>query len=82
MSGESLFYPPDASDSGVDCEAVVVVHVPDTISIARAAEILARSGAFGLIILDLGVQAQIPYTRASAVAPGGPAVRYGRAVLD
>ena len=60
MSGESLFYPPDASDSGVDCEALVVVRVPDAVSIARAAEILARSGAFGLVILDLGVQAQIP----------------------
>jgi recombination protein RecA len=60
MSGESLFYPPDASDSGVDCEAVVVVRVPDTVSIARAAEILARSGAFGLVVLDLGREAQIP----------------------
>jgi recombination protein RecA len=60
MSGESLFYPPDASDNGVDCEAVVVVRVPDTVSIARAAEILARSGAFGLVVLDLGREAQIP----------------------
>jgi recombination protein RecA len=60
MSGESLFYPPDVSDSGVDCEAVVVVCVPDAVSIARAAEILARSGAFGLVVLDLGVRAQIP----------------------
>jgi recombination protein RecA len=60
MSGESLFFPVDASDSGVDCEALVVVRVPDASSIARAAEILARSGAFGLVILDLGVQAQIP----------------------
>src|SRR5262245_35640458 len=63
MRGESLFYPPDASDSGVDCEAVVVVRVPDAVSIARAAEILARSGAFGLVILDLCGQAQIPTPR-------------------
>ena len=59
-SGESLFYPPDVSDSGVDCEALVVVRVPDAGSTARAAEILARSGAFGLVVLDLGGQAQIP----------------------
>ncbi len=52
--------PPDVSDSGVDCEALVVVCVPNVVSIARAAEILARSGAFGLVVLDLGVQAQIP----------------------
>jgi len=59
-SGESLFYPPDASESGVDCEALVVVRDPDAVSVARAAEILARSGAFGLVVLDLGGQAQIP----------------------
>src|SRR4030095_10425133 len=40
MSGESRFYPPDASDNGVDCEAVVVVRVPDAASVAHAAEIL------------------------------------------
>src|SRR5262245_63456561 len=28
MSGEQLFYPPDVQESGVDCEAVVVVCVP------------------------------------------------------
>jgi recombination protein RecA len=60
MSGESLFYPPDVSDSGVDCDALVIVCVPDALSIARAAELVARSGAFGLVVLDLGVQAQIP----------------------
>lgn len=59
MSGESLFYPPDVHDSGVDGEAVVVVCVPDTHSSARAAEILARSGAFGLVVLDLGASAQL-----------------------
>lgn len=57
--GESLFYLPDVNSSGVDCEAVVVVCVPDPVSIVRAAEILARSGAFGLVVLDLGAQAQI-----------------------
>jgi recombination protein RecA len=60
MNGESFFYPPDASESGVDCEALAVVRVPDALSSARAAEILARSGAFGLVVLDLGGQAQVP----------------------
>jgi recombination protein RecA len=34
MSSERLFYPPDVRDSGVDCEALVVVRVPDAVSIA------------------------------------------------
>jgi len=60
LSGEQLFYPPDVRDSGVDCEAIVVVCVPDAGSIVRAAELLARSGAFGLVVLDLGARWQIP----------------------
>ena len=53
-SGTGTFYPPDVADSGVDLEALVVVRAPDATSIARAAERLLRSGAFGLIVLDLG----------------------------
>ena len=47
------FYPPDAADSGVDLNALVVVRVPDAIAAARTAERLLRSGAFGLVVLDL-----------------------------
>jgi len=49
------FYPPDAAESGVDLAALVVVRVPDPISSARAAERLLRSGAFGLVVIDLGL---------------------------
>jgi recombination protein RecA len=49
------FYPPDAADSGVDLNALVVVRVPDAIAAARAAERLLRSGAFGLVVLDLAL---------------------------
>lgn len=49
------FYPPDAADSGVDLAALVVVRVPDAVSGARAAERLLRSGAFGLVVIDLGL---------------------------
>jgi recombination protein RecA len=38
----------------------VVICVPEAVSIPRAAEILARSGAFGLVVLDLGTQARMP----------------------
>jgi len=51
------FYPPDVADSGVDLAALVVVRVPSThdspVVAARSAERLLRSGAFGLIVLDL-----------------------------
>src|SRR5258706_4528025 len=47
------FYPPDAADSGVDLDALVVVRVPDALACARVAERVLRSGAFGLVVLDL-----------------------------
>lgn len=56
---ESAFYPPDVAERGVDLDALVVVRVPDTRAVARAAERLTRSGAFGLIVLDVGA-AEIP----------------------
>ena len=49
------FYPPDAAESGVDLAALVVVRVPDPTGAARAAERLLRSGAFGLVVIDLGL---------------------------
>jgi recombination protein RecA len=49
------FYPPDAAESGVDLAALVVVRVPNAVTSARAAERLLRSGAFGLVVIDLGL---------------------------
>lgn len=49
-------FPPDLAESGVDLDALVVVHVPPgagSFGIPKTAEILLRSGAFGLIVLDL-----------------------------
>lgn len=56
----SLFYPPDAVDAGVDLASLVVVRAPDGLAAARAAEHLLRSGAFGLVVLDLGPIAYLP----------------------
>lgn len=55
----SSFFPPDAAESGIDLAALVVVRAPDATAIARAAERLLRSGAFGLVVLDLGAQAEL-----------------------
>ena len=47
------FYPPDVAENGVDLAALVVVRVVDAMTAARTAERLLRSGAFGLVVLDL-----------------------------
>ncbi|HUJ62050.1 MAG TPA: recombinase A [Kofleriaceae bacterium] len=47
--GTGTFYPPDVADSGVDLAAL-----------ARAAERVLRSGAFGLVVLELGAPAELP----------------------
>ena len=48
------FYPPDVAECGVDLAALVVVRTHDATAAARSAERLLRSGAFGLIVIDLG----------------------------
>ena len=56
------FFPPDVSAGGVDLEALIIVRAPGAPAAGRAADRLLRSGAFGLIVLDLG----------SSVNPGNP----------
>jgi recombination protein RecA len=58
---ESCFFPPDVAQSGVDLSALVVVRIPTAQAkrpiasmLAVAAERLLRSGAFGLVLIDLG----------------------------
>jgi recombination protein RecA len=51
--GAACFYPPDLADSGVDLGALIVVRSPDVLGGLRAAERLLRSGAFGLVVIDL-----------------------------
>lgn len=52
--GNSTFYPPDVAESGVDLAALVVIRAPDATAAARSAERCLRSGAFGLVVIDLG----------------------------
>jgi len=51
---DSTFYPPDVAEAGVDLAALPVVWTPDLKSAAGAADLLLRSGAFGLLLLDVG----------------------------
>lgn len=60
-TGESSFYPPDMEEAGVDLGAMAVVRCQEVRSAARAVDRLARSGAFGLLILDLGSVTELPF---------------------
>ena len=60
VSHTGTFYPPDLADTGVDLAALVVVRAPSAVASARSAERLLRSGAFGLVVLDL---ASVPLDR-------------------
>ncbi|MCP4603432.1 MAG: recombinase A [Proteobacteria bacterium] len=50
-SQESSFFPPDAAEGDVDLDILPVVRVPLG-AVPRATDKLARSGAFGLIVID------------------------------
>lgn len=56
----STFFPPDVANGGIDLDALVVVRLAMVSQLPRAAEHLVRSGAFGLLVLDLGEAAQVP----------------------
>lgn len=54
-AGGSLF-PPDLVEHGIDLRALTVIHVPlpaGVFGLAKAAELLLRSGGFGMVVLDL-----------------------------
>lgn len=57
---ESAFFPPDVAAVGVDLAALPVIRTADPLAVARAADLLVRSGAFGLLVLDLGAGSVLP----------------------
>jgi recombination protein RecA len=75
----SAFYPPDVADSGIDLQAMAVVRLADPASVPRAAAELARSGGFGLVVLDLGRSAAIPMPLQSRLL--GLAQKHGTAIV-
>lgn len=64
---EASFYPPDVAASGVDLAALAVVRVRQAKEAARAAEQLLRSGAFGLVVIDLSTPARALGPRAQGI---------------
>jgi recombination protein RecA len=57
---EASFYPPDVAAFGVDLDSLTVVRLPEARMLTRAADHLGRSGAYGLIVVDLGEKARVP----------------------
>jgi hypothetical protein len=67
---DSTFFPPDAARNGVDLGALVVVRLAEPSARMRAAVRLLRSGAFGLVAMDLGG------ARPGQPPPGGSAAAH------
>jgi recombination protein RecA len=75
--GGSLF-PPDLAQSGIDLDALLVVHVPARAGahgLPKAAELLLRSGGFGMVVLDLS---DLSMQRGGAWQGAGQSVWQGR----
>jgi len=54
------FFPPDAAGFGVDLAALPVLRVDAAAAAGRVADKLLRSGAFALVVVDLGADAALP----------------------
>lgn len=78
-SRERGFFPPDVAAAGVDLEGLCVVRAPTLTEVPRAAEQLLRSGAFGLVVLDLGEEPRVPMPLLTRL--GGLARKHESAVL-
>ena len=75
----STFFPPDAAAGGVDLAALPVILLDDARRRLRAADRLARSGAFGLLVVDLGGRLDLPLAVQTRLAE--QALAHGTLVL-
>ena len=67
-STRSLFFPPDAVRSGVAPDRLVLLRLGSPAAQVRAANQLAQSGAFGLVVVDLVDSVPLPITGGSLVS--------------
>jgi recombination protein RecA len=73
------FFPPDVAAAGIDLAALPVVWAAHALEAARAADLLLRSGGFGLIVLDLGPGSELPLHAVTRLS--GLALRHGATVV-
>ena len=57
---DTTVFPPDVAQHGIDLDALLFVRVETATAMLRAADHLLRSGAFGLVILDLPARIDVP----------------------
>jgi recombination protein RecA len=72
----SSFFPPDAAEGGVHLDSMPVVRLPLVNDIPRAADALIRSGAFGLVVMDL-IEDTGPARRSLGEGGRGTRIRNG-----
>jgi recombination protein RecA len=73
------FFPPDVAAAGIDLAALPVVWASHALEAARAADLLVRSGGFGLVVVDLGPGTDLPLHAVTRLA--GLALRHRAIVL-
>lgn len=76
---ESSFFPPDLARVGIDLDTLAVVFVSSAAQAARASTRLVRSGAFGVVVIDLGGTADIPIPLQGRLA--GLAIKHDTAIV-
>ena len=76
---ESTFFPPDAAEGGIDTAALPVIRLAGLRQCLRAADQLARSGAFELLVIDLGRCIELPLAAQTRLA--GQAIAHGTLIL-
>jgi recombination protein RecA len=77
----ATFHPPDAAAYGADLRALLVVRVPQAIEVLRAADQLARSAGFGLLVLDLALAPELAVPPALVARLGGLAQKHDLTIL-
>jgi recombination protein RecA len=76
---DSTFFPPDLAHAGIDLRTLAVVFVASAAQAARSATRLVRSGAFGVVIMDLGATSDIPIALQGRLA--GLAIHHDTAIV-
>jgi hypothetical protein len=65
---EGAFYPPGLEAAGVDLARLLVVPVRDALGVARAADIVLRAAAFGVVVIPAVALAATAWTRLASLA--------------
>lgn len=73
------FFPPDFAASGIDLAALPVIHAGDRTKACQVADTLVRTGAFSVIVLNLGTKSLLPFAVQTRL--GGLAKKHHTAIL-